>query len=156
MGLADALTGAANAHKRIAQSFIHGSEKTLSITVVSSGIIASSGASMFADLDDTIVDSGVGPFYCLWEDADSARVSDNSRESMILARYVEAEVVVKMWLEDILLDTTKPYGETYLDRARDITSEGLKYKILGYDRYGLGVTNPYIVAVALKGSFGYE
>lgn len=156
MSLANAITNVTNVHKSTAKTLIYSSQKTLYINVVASGIIASSGASMFADLDDSDSSVSEGPFYCLWEDADSARLNGGSREVGFISKYNTADVIAKLWLEDILLDTSKTYGENYFDRCINVTVDDLKYDVLGYDRYGLGTTDPYVIAVALKGSFGYE
>jgi hypothetical protein len=114
----------------------------------------SEGAPMFSDLDETESSELKGPFPVLWEDANSARVGTGSREANLIGIYSTAEILIKFKLEDVLIDLTDPYGQTYLDRALHVVYNDREYQVLGYDRYGLGTVPPYIMAVALRG--GYE
>jgi len=157
MSLQKAISGAVNSHKLVAKDLIYASEKQITIMTAQSAQHVSSGASMFADLRDTKSYDPYGPFPCIWIDADAVRANDNSREFALVRSQLDAEVVIKLWLEDVLLDATAPYGETYLDTANHVEAEdGKRFEILDYDRYGLGTTNPYMIAVVLRGSFSSE
>lgn len=152
----DGVISAANArHKDIAKQFIQASEKEVTILIKSETSSETTGAAMFSDLETSDPQETVGPFKVIWVDADSARVSENSREAAIVGKYQSVDVVAKFWLEDLLLDTNKPYGETYLDKAIEIIAGDNSYELQGYDRYGLGTANnPYIIAAALRGGVG--
>ena len=151
--LSDAIAGAVATHKNIAESLINSSEIEIYIEVKAAKSSPSTGASMFANLDDAVTSELRGPFKALWTDADSARAGVNSREGHLIARYSTAEVVIKVMLLDVLTDTTDPYGQTYFDQALHVIYNDRDFQVLGYDRYGLGTTPPYIIAVALRGSY---
>jgi hypothetical protein len=157
MALFDAIRAATALHKRTAKDYIYSSEGELTITIVPEDLpVLSSGSSMFADLSESQEDESIGPFKCIWVDADSARAGENTREARIANRWITCDAIAKLWLEDILVVDGKPYGETYLDRAKNIVHSSGVYQILGYDRYGMGTTDPYIIAVAVKGSWANE
>jgi hypothetical protein len=152
--LTDAIAGAVAVHQNTAESLIDSSTIEIYIRVKAALSSPSTGASMFADLDDAESATLQGPFKSLWVDADSARVGTGSREGNLIARYSTADVVIKVKLSDVLIDTTDPYGQTYFDQALDVVYNDRNFQVLGYDRYGLGTVPPYIIAVALRG--GYE
>lgn len=149
--LSDAIAGAVAAHRNMAESLIDSSEIEIYVKVKSARTSPTTGASMFADLDDAESSELMGPFKALWVDADSARVGTGSREGNLIGRFSTADVVIKVMLSDVLTDTTDPYGQTYFDQALDVIYNDRAFQVLGYDRYGLGTTPPYIIAAALRG-----
>jgi len=150
--LSAAITSAVQRHKEIAEEFIKSSMVEVTITTEVLRTTALVGGSMFADLDNVELSETYGPFKVIWTDADSARTGAISREINLLTRFLSATVVAKFWLEDILVDIADPYGQTYLDKAREVSMGGRDYEVLGHDRFGLGMTQPYMIAVALRGT----
>jgi len=150
--LSAAIANTAARHKAIAEQLIDTSTIEVIINVKDVKETPSTGSSMFADMDGDVSSIPKGPFKVLWVDADSARVSF-SRDANLIARYTTAEVVAKFKLEDVLVDIADPYGQTYLDKALNVTLADRKFQVLGYDRYGLGVVSPYLIAVALRGGY---
>jgi len=150
--LATALTNVVQRHKDIAEALINASEVEVTITTEVLRNTPLTGGSMFADLDNTAETEVKGPFKTIWIDADSARAGPVGREVNLLTRFLTATVVAKFWLEDVLVDTSKPYGQTYFDKAVTVTMGTHEYEVLGYDRFGLGMTMPYMIAVALRGT----
>ena len=153
--LSNALKGAVARHKKIARELINSSEKTATIVTVAEVQLIASGAPMFGRFNSGYEKqyTSFGPFNCVWLDADSARLADRSREAAVIGRYPTAEIVAKFWLDDVSVTADDPYGETYFDRSDHVVSNGKKYRVLGYDRYGLGVSEPYMISVLLEGSY---
>lgn len=159
MALKDALHNATQRHKSIAKEYIYTSERTISFLVLDESTTTPAvGASMFADFEEQegIRYTETEPIPCIWTDADAQKAKVNSREAQLINRYIEATVFIKVWLNDVILSGTDVYSETYPDRANYVRSGGKLYKILGYDRYGLGITDPYIMGIVLKGSYTNE
>jgi hypothetical protein len=155
-----ALKGAVKIHKDTAFRYINSSDKSVSFKIVRTDITPSTGSSMFGDLQQPASEEDryeiTDPIKCIWTDANSTRATENSREAGLVRRYVEASVVAKVLLEDVLIDPEKPYGETLIDRAIGLIMDGFEFEIMGYDRYGLGTTDPYILAMALRGLYTNE
>jgi len=153
MSLINALSGAVTRHKAIARDLIYSSEISVTIETKVERESALTGASMFADLDNEDSSEPNGPYKTIWVDADAARIGTGSREGNLVSRYSTADIVAKFWLEDVLIDTADAYSETLFDKAYKVVYNARDYQVLGYDRYGLGTTTPYIIAVALRGDF---
>lgn len=150
-----ALVKAYQKHKAIAKRVIHASTVSCFLEVPDALTPVKSGSPMFADVGDGGKDKIIlGPYKCLWLDADRVRASSNAQEAQFGARYIEADIVARVWLDDVLVNPQQVYGETYLDRSYHLICEGYYYNILGYDRYGVGNGLPYILSVALRGSSG--
>jgi len=150
--LTAAITSAVQRHKEIAEEFINASTVEVTITTETLRTTPLVGGSLFADLDDAATTESYGPFKVIWTDADSARVGMVGREINLLTRFLTATVLVKFWLDDVLVDKTDPYGQTYLDKALAVVMSSRDYEVLGYDRFGLGTVQPYMIAVALRGT----
>lgn len=147
------LAGVVQKHKDIGKSIIYASEVTATIYTEPTTVTVSSGAPMFSNVGQEKTYQANGPFKCIWIDADAARVEAGFSSNSVLGRYERADTWAKFWLADLLVSGTDPYGETFFDRASHLVSGGKRYEILGYDRHGLGLTQPYMISVALTGSF---
>lgn len=146
-------SGSIQRHKDIGKALIYASEIQATIFTKSTSVVVSSGAPMLSNLGQTETYVEVGPFKCTWIDADAARLATGLVGVSTIGRYQSATTLAKFWLEDLLVSGTDPYSENYLDRASHMVISGKRYEILGYDRFGLSLTQPYMIAVALNGSF---
>jgi len=65
----------------------------------------------------------------------------------------EADLILSVKLEDVLADSTKVYGNTIFDTARDVVVSGSVFDVTGTFRSGLAPLGPYIlwVGLTLKG-----
>lgn len=141
------------------------------------GLIYNSDISLLIRLPAPIVSTGVnvlygqpqretlstgdtkGPFKCLWYDALTAKTKgDNGVEttiSQLAGQYREADTFAEVWLQDVLVDTTDPYGLTWFDKARWVIIGNKRYKFLGSAKLGLATSAPYFLMIALQGAVGY-
>lgn len=108
---------------------------------------------MFSDLATPQTYETKGPFKCTWIDAVSGRANSQVQNLQVVGKLHKVETVAKFWLEDVLEDKSQPYGATYFDQADHLLVGTKRYEIQGYDRYGMGLTAPYMIEVALVGSY---
>lgn len=153
MSLATGLTGIVTKHKALSKQVIYASEVTASVKIKDQTPTTVSGAPMFSPLSTSQTYETKGPYKCTWIDADFRRATHRSQEAQIAGKFNNADIVAKFWLEDVLVDTTQPYGATYFDQADHVVMAGKRYQVLGYDRYGMGLSPPYMIAVVLEGSY---
>lgn len=154
--------GTAAIHKNLSQALIASSSETLVVRMPVARI--STGVNPFlGDTSRETVHSGVesSDIQCLWMDAIS-RLSLQSTNSQgielaiqaMAGQYQDATSFAEVWLEDILNDTSDPYGTTLLDSAKEVVYRNQRYQVLGYARIGLPITAPYLAVIALKGGKG--
>lgn len=153
MSLGSSLKGLTERHKKMTKEMIYASEIEVDIITKAESTPISSGASMFSNLDDVEVEDTWGPFKVIWVDADFARTRENAVGAALVNKFQTATVIARFWLEDVLVDVTDPYGKTYLDSCKHIVFKEHTYRFLGYDRFGMGLVEPYSLAVALEGSY---
>jgi hypothetical protein len=67
-----------------------------------------------------------------------------------LGKVAECDLVLRFFLDDVLLDETKRYGRTLLDSAVDVLVQGTTFKVEAMARGGLAPLGPYILWVGLK------
>lgn len=67
-----------------------------------------------------------------------------------IGRTEQVDLVLRVKLSDVLVDSAKKLGRTLLDTAQDVVIEGSTYKVLGVDRTGLPPEGPYIAWAALQ------
>jgi hypothetical protein len=60
-----------------------------------------------------------------------------------------SDTVLRVLLDDVLLDPAKRYGKTLFDTAHDVVIHGTSFKVQGSERSGLAPLGPYILWVAL-------
>jgi hypothetical protein len=151
MALSDTLTNVANRHRSIALAFINASQETIEVKVPAPRT-TKSGAALFGDL---AASNGApqtkGPFKCLWHDVTTASTSYNNVSMQVIGRYPTATAFVLVALSDVLVTSTSPYGETWLDKADCVTHRGQKYEVLGVERAGMAQTAPYMLRIVLAG-----
>ena len=61
-----------------------------------------------------------------------------------------ADLVVSVKLEDVLSDSTKKYGRTLFDTAKDVVVGGSVFEVTGAYRSGMAPLGPYILWVGLE------
>lgn len=157
-----ALARAVNIHKQQIKRLIYSSDVSLIVKLPVP--TSSTGNPLFGDMTREGNEAGVekGPFYCLWYDALSAKTlaESDSRgmEQIVLqstGQFKEATSFAELWLDDLLINKADPAGQTWIDKAQYVASQGQKYSVLGYAKLGLSTSSPYILIVALKGGLGY-
>ena len=159
-----ALKKAVEVHKRQIKRLIYSSDISLIVRLpvppVSTGVNP-----LYGDFSRETQDTGIekGPYPCLWYDAFAAKALSESdsrgMEQMVMqsvGQFKEATSFAELWLEDVLIDKFDPSGQTWVDKAKYVGSQGQKYQVLGYAKLGLSTTSPYILIVALKGAVGYD
>lgn len=157
------LTGAVQQHKNQTHNLFKASEQELLIRLpvprVSAGVNP-----LFGDFTRETDTTGeeIGPIKCIWYDALSGRNTGQSgtgfeiaREAMA-GRYRHATAFAEVWLDDVLVDLSKPRGETWVDYAKDIVYLDNIYEPIGEVRLGLATATPYILMIVLRGSAGLE
>jgi len=157
------LSGAVNLHKKQAKALIRSSEQTVSLRLPVDRVSVSVNP-LYGEFDRETDATGAekGPYRCLWHDALSVRAMSQGMSTGInlvvteaAGQYSEATAFAEVWLEDVLIDVTKPNGETWFDRAKEALHDESAYQVLGVLRTGLATVSPYLALVALKGSTGY-
>jgi hypothetical protein len=151
-------------HKNRVRRLISDSERTLTIKLPvptqSSGVNP-----LFGNLNRETDVSGEekGPYNCLWYDAYSARsigvTNTGGIEKVVEStpgQFRDATAFAEVWLQDVLIDSNNPDGQTWFDKALHVVCQGKKYKVLGYVKLGLAVSAPYSAVVGLKGGLGYD
>jgi hypothetical protein len=61
----------------------------------------------------------------------------------------ELGVVLRVRLDDVLLDPALPYGRTLFSTAREVVHMGQRFKVTGQKPAGLGPGAPYLLYVGL-------
>lgn len=61
----------------------------------------------------------------------------------------ESDIILSCKLDDALVDTTKKYGRTQFDNARDVVVSGSRFEVKGTFRSGFAPLGPYILWVGL-------
>ena len=70
--------------------------------------------------------------------------------AQILGSLSEADLILSVKLEDVLVDSTLPYGRTVFDKAKDVQVQGSSFKVKGTFRSGLAPIGPYILWIGLE------
>jgi hypothetical protein len=73
-----------------------------------------------------------------------------AENSAVLGLFEKSDVVLRVLLEDVLLDPTKPLERTLFDTAKEIVVQGSEFELAGSARTGLPPLGPYILWVGLK------
>ena len=68
----------------------------------------------------------------------------------VLGMLAESDLILSLKLEDVLVDSTKVYGRTLLDQAKDIQISGSSFSVTGTFRSGFAPIGPYLLWVGLK------
>jgi hypothetical protein len=61
-----------------------------------------------------------------------------------------SEVILRLKVDDCLLDPDKPYGKTIFDNAKDVLIGDRPFKVIASERSGLAPLSPYILWVGLE------
>ena len=152
--------GLRNAYDVQTKQLINGSNQTLTIRLPVVRISAGQNV-LYGDLDRETDETGTvkGPYKCLWYDALTARGTSRSGPESIIHRlagqYQSATAFAELRLEDVLIDSGVPAGDTWFDRGRDILHDSQKFKYLASVRLGLSVGSPVLIMVVLEGGRGY-
>lgn len=158
-----AIAGVVKLHQRSIQNLINASDITLTIRLPLP-VNPSNVNPLYGDLSRERNKTGqqMGPYNCLWYDAFSVRSTSpagSNIEAMLEkapGQFRDATAFAQLWLADILIDPTDVMGQTWLDRAQEVISQGRLYRVMGYTKTGLSTAVPYIATVALKGGLGYD
>lgn len=151
-------------HKRSLKKLIDMSEMSLTIKMPVPVQVGSVNP-LFGNMNRETDTSGEekGPYNCLWYDAYSAKTmgrADSGGIERIIesspGQFRDATAFAEVWLQDVLLDSNNPAGQTWFDKALHVVCQGKKYKVLGYVKLGLAVSPPYSAVVGLKGGLGYD
>jgi hypothetical protein len=100
--------------------------------------------------DPTLVDTD-GPVTTVKAVATGKPVaSEYSLNQIELGVLYQADVVLRVRMEDVLVDNTKPYGKHLFDTAVRVVVEGTDFEVEGQVRAGLPPLSPYILWVGLR------
>lgn len=72
------------------------------------------------------------------------------KQSEPIGLYQISDVVIRLKLSDVLIDSNKPQGLTLFDTAKDVLIQGTPFKVCGSERTGFAPIGPYILWVGLK------
>lgn len=153
------LNGVVQAHKQNLNSLIHGSELFLTVRLMPPRTSAGVNI-LYGDPTRETSKAGEtkGPFKCLWYDALAIISGPRGVEPIVqqlAGQFKEADSFAELWLGDVLVDTSDPFGNTWFDKAQAVVFNGKRFDYLGSAKLGLSTTAPYIIMVALKGAAGH-